>query len=313
MPLISICIPTYKNVEFLQRLLDSISIQTLKDYEVIVTDDSPDDSIKALVADYKSLKINYYKNSVALGTPANWNFAISKAKGEWIKIMHHDDWFASENSLESFKKSMTKNERIIKCSYNNVYKNGKSEIIKLTNRWKERILKQPMCLMANNVIGPPSVLLIHYSIKEIYDERLKWRVDQEFYIRLLKSQHNFQYIRDALINVGISEEQVTNSCFNNPFIELPEGLILLKKYGVKPLKNILVYDAWWRLLRNINITTQAQLNSFTNSKWPPVIINMVKHLKNTPKVFLKVGVLSKAFMAFSYLINLSYLNKNQNF
>jgi len=45
---ISICIPAYKNVGFLERLLHSISIQSFADYEVVITDDSPDDSVKNL-------------------------------------------------------------------------------------------------------------------------------------------------------------------------------------------------------------------------------------------------------------------------
>ena len=40
--LISICIPAYKHPDFLKRLLDSISIQSFRDFEVIISDDSPD-------------------------------------------------------------------------------------------------------------------------------------------------------------------------------------------------------------------------------------------------------------------------------
>ena len=37
--LISICIPAYKHPDFLKRLLDSISIQSFKNFEVIISDD----------------------------------------------------------------------------------------------------------------------------------------------------------------------------------------------------------------------------------------------------------------------------------
>ena len=46
---ISICIPTYKSGTKLERLLDSIKIQTFSDYEVVVSDDSPDDSMKKII------------------------------------------------------------------------------------------------------------------------------------------------------------------------------------------------------------------------------------------------------------------------
>ena len=69
MPLISICIPAYKNPEFLMRLLNSIHMQRYKDYEVVITDDTPDDSLKPVVDQFKEvLPLNYIKNKVELGS-----------------------------------------------------------------------------------------------------------------------------------------------------------------------------------------------------------------------------------------------------
>jgi cellulose synthase/poly-beta-1,6-N-acetylglucosamine synthase-like glycosyltransferase len=36
---VSICIPTYQQVEYLKKTLDSIQFQDFHDYEIIVTDD----------------------------------------------------------------------------------------------------------------------------------------------------------------------------------------------------------------------------------------------------------------------------------
>ncbi len=63
-----------------------ILIQTYTDFEIVITDDSPDDSVADLVEKYQSRKdIRYYKNEKPLGTPENWNEAIRKANGKWIK------------------------------------------------------------------------------------------------------------------------------------------------------------------------------------------------------------------------------------
>ena len=43
---ISICIGTYNRIDYLKRLLDSIAIQKYKNFEVIITDDSSNDSIE---------------------------------------------------------------------------------------------------------------------------------------------------------------------------------------------------------------------------------------------------------------------------
>src|SRR5438128_12549487 len=95
-PLISICIPAYKRTVELKRLFNSIVIQTFKDFEIVITDDSPEESVAILCNEYRSkLPIAYYKNKIRLGSPANFNQSIAKATGEWIKMMNDDDWFAT--------------------------------------------------------------------------------------------------------------------------------------------------------------------------------------------------------------------------
>ena len=83
MPKVSICIPTYKQVDYLRKTLDSVLLQDFHDYELIISDDSSDDSVENLLRefDFKG-KLNYFRNSVALGSPANWNYSIKQAKGE---------------------------------------------------------------------------------------------------------------------------------------------------------------------------------------------------------------------------------------
>jgi glycosyltransferase involved in cell wall biosynthesis len=307
-PFISICIPAYQRATYLQRLLESIAIQTFTNFEVVISDDSSDDSVKKLVDSYSDrFLIRYFKNEVPLGTPANWNAAIQKARGEWIKLMHDDDWFAQPQSLEIFASQAQQHKSLflISAYYNYDEETRKQKPQFMSSIAKKRVLRQPAVLLARNVIGPPSVTLLHNSIKELYDERLKWRVDIEFYIRILQQQHSIQYIQQPLICVGISSSQVTVSCIYKPEVELPEGFILLEKHGVHVLKNILVYDAWWRLLRNMNIRETEQLYQYVSKLWPKVIEAMVKDLKQTPSLFLKIGVMSKLCMSISYLKNRS--------
>lgn len=304
-PLISICIPAYKRPENVDKLLHSIRVQTFHDFEIILTDDSPDDSLTNLVQNYPDLNILYYKNPTALGTPANWNEGISKAKGEWIKLMHDDDWFASETSLEEFAAATKNEKKFIFSAYSNVFDNGRKKELKLFPAQKrQRILNNPLLLLARNIIGPPSVTLIHRSVPEQYDTFMKWRVDIDFYIRLLLKEKDFYVISNPLVNVGISESQVTNSCIDKPEVELPEGLLLLNKYGVQRLKNLWVYDAWWRILRNVGVRNRAGLKKYTSyNEWPKALLKMADHQSNIPSALLKIGLFSKLCMLLSFLVN----------
>lgn len=104
MPKVSICVPAYGNPMGIKRLLDSIKAQTFADYEVVVTDDSPDDSVKAVALGAGMERLHYYKNETRMGATGNWNEAVRRSKGEYIKMMHHDDWFSQPDSLGHFVK-----------------------------------------------------------------------------------------------------------------------------------------------------------------------------------------------------------------
>jgi glycosyltransferase involved in cell wall biosynthesis len=307
--LISVCVPAYKRPENVRRLLQSLVQQTFTDFEVVITDDSPDDSVAAVLPDFTILPIKYFKNYPALGTPANWNAGIAKASGQWIKVIHDDDWLSRPDSLELFAAATRTGKPFIFCNYQNVWDTGKSEQKSFPASWRNRIINNPVNLLAYNVIGPPSVVMVKSGMPHTYDERMKWRVDIDFYIRILQEVKDFISIPHSLVNVGISESQVTNSCINLPEVELPEGLLLLEKYGVRALNDLYVYDAWWRILRNVGVRLQQQLEHHTEGKqWPLAIKNMVAHQQLIPPAMLRNGFVSKPAMLLSYLANKKWIN-----
>jgi glycosyltransferase involved in cell wall biosynthesis len=306
-PLISICIPAYKHPEYLKRLLDSISVQTFKDFQVIVTDDSPGDEVKELCESYRpSFSLLYHKNQTPKGTPENWNEAIRLANGQWIKLMHDDDWFSSANSLQSFVNIAMKDPQasFIFCAYQNVYEGtDRVEQVRVNSFRMKKLLAERTTLFASNVIGPPSVTMVRYDQTISYDKRMKWLVDIDFYTRYL-NQTAPVYIDEMLINVGINENQVTKSAFRKPEVEIPENFLFLEKTGVQKLKNVMVYDAWWRSVRNLHIcdTEFIRKNGYSG-EIPLVIRSMISWQKKLPRSFIKTGVISKFFMFCHYLLH----------
>ncbi len=244
--------------------------------------------------------LKYWQNQTSLGTPANWNAAIGKASGEWIKLMHDDDWFATPSALQQFADATKQGNKFIVANYNNIDDNNKV-LYKpsLTYFRKKRLLREPMILLAKNIIGQPSICMVHRSVKAKYDERMKWRVDIDYYMQLLYSEKDFTQIENVLINLGIGSTQVTHSCLNVPDVELPEGWLLLEKWGIKALKNILVYDAWWRIIRNTKTRSIDALNQYA-SPWPAMIENMVKRQSKISPTRLQKGIFSKLYMLMSY-------------
>lgn len=304
MSFISICIPAYKRVKYLDRLLHSVIIQDFKDFEVIVTDDSPDNLVKELCEKHIStINLKYYKNDIPLGTPSNWNAAIKLAKGQWIKLMHDDDWFADKSSLQKFAE-VAKNvgNAFIFSAYTNVFENSGATKNVFPEKFRlSQASKEPSILVAKNFIGPPSVVMHKNDGKHFYDPALKWLVDIDMYRRRLETDEII-YIDQTLINVYMSSSQVTSYTKNVKDVEIPEHFHFLNKMGAQKLKNIHVYDYNWRFIRNFEIRDIQQFRNYGYLGEIPVVLqSMISIQSRLPRFLLRNGFTSKLLMGLHYI------------
>jgi glycosyltransferase involved in cell wall biosynthesis len=300
---ISICIGTYNRIHYLKRLLESIAIQKYKNFEVIITDDSSSDSIEQYVKTSSlSFSLQYIRNKEALGTPKNWTAGMQYATGKWIKVMHDDDFFSSEDSLGAFANAIDEHKEIIFSGYNAYFESNQRFYNKTISLVAfKKITNNPFLLLAENKIGNPSVVLFKNNGNEWYNPAYKWLVDIEGYIRMLQTT-TCGYIDKPLINMSYNDSQVTNSCFRNPSVEVYEWLLLFQQYGPASTASLLVYDAWWRMIRNLKIVTLSELQSYARALPIPAFLKKIIALQHAiPRTILSTGVGSKLGMCISYL------------
>ncbi|TDW96641.1 glycosyltransferase family 2 protein [Dinghuibacter silviterrae] len=308
-PLISICIPAYRRVAYLERLLHSIARQDHAPFEVVLTDDSPDDSVRELAGRFQDkLPLRYIKNPVALGTPENWNEGIRQARGTWIKVMHDDDWFATDTALGVFGRAIVAHPEatFFFSAYQNVYEeNGVIEPIWLGPAGRRRLERSPWYLLGANYIGNPSCTLFRKQEGLLFDPAFKWVVDFEFYIRYLDAFPRYRYLDEVLVNVGINATQVTNYTFGVTTVQVPENHLLLEKNGREHLKNLVVYDYFWRLYRNLGIRETADIaTAGYTAPLPQALPSMIRWQSRIPRAVLRFGPASKTLMFLHYLTHL---------
>ena len=95
---ISVIIPTYNRVDYLSNCLNSLLSQALpkEQMQIIVVDDcsslDKQMDIQSIVEKVGDGRIEFYRNSQNLGNAATFNVGINLAHGEWIHILHDDDW-----------------------------------------------------------------------------------------------------------------------------------------------------------------------------------------------------------------------------
>ena len=231
--LVSICIPTYKQTEYLEKCLDSIVNQTFKNFELIISDDTPDDSIELfLEKKLKGFTYSYFRNSPALGSPQNWNFAVSKADGKYIKIMHHDDFFTQKDSLKLMVDAIEKQQASFLFCQTDVWdiKNNTHRIHQISSKQFKLVKQKPEFLFFKNMIGAPSASLYINNKAFYYDIEFKWLVDVDFYMQYLFHSKNVVYLPSPLIATSHGAVgQITGSVINDIETQIREHILLYIK------------------------------------------------------------------------------------
>jgi glycosyltransferase involved in cell wall biosynthesis len=304
-PHISICIPAYKKPEFVVRCLQSITQQSYKDVEVVISDDSPDEDIKVAIEPFRaSLSIFYYHNSLALKSPKNWNAALDKARGDLVLLMHQDDWFFSNNALQQYKTVFDTYPKVdfVFCRNTAIDETGKEIILQARPKLINELSKKPDHLLLAQVIGPPSNTMVRKNVSVRYDENFIWLVDVDYYVRLLKTGYKYHYINQHLVNIGLHEDQTTAFCRANRDIIFKENILYAGKLKPDVFKDVLIFDYYWRLLRNYKIKTSRDIvaNGVHENQIPKVITHLLYTQSMWSLRFLRNGVASKTAMALSY-------------
>ncbi|MFF2018097.1 glycosyltransferase [Paenibacillus sp. NPDC058177] len=87
----SVVIPTRNSHNVLKYTLMTCLNQSFEDYEIVISDNSSDNLTKELIEEFSESKIKYFRPERELAMTENYNFAISKAEGEYILVLGSDD------------------------------------------------------------------------------------------------------------------------------------------------------------------------------------------------------------------------------
>lgn len=262
-PKISVCIPAYQAPAFFGKVLESVLQQEFRDFEVIVTDDSPDDSIRDIVSQVQcTVPLVYEKNHQRLGAPRNWNRCISLATGEYVKMLHHDDWFLTPDSLGQFLRLMESNpDACMGFSSSQTYE--ERTVLKSVHRPSAKVewlKKDPNVLFLENFVGPPSSVIFRNGLGVRFDESLRWLVDVEFYLRLLRDKP-FAFCEEPLVGVTVEgAHQVTREfeCKNER--EIFEYLYVYGKMPDRSRRIFAYLGVFARLFNKFSVKSTGDLS-----------------------------------------------------
>lgn len=200
--MVSIIIPVFNRGDILKETLNSILMQSYKNWECILVDDGSTDNTQVIIQNYlkKDNRFNYYKrlNNRVKGANACRNFGFEKSKGEFIQWFDSDD-LMHENKLEKKLKYLKSSNFDFVVCQGIEYKDNIENVI---NKWDK--------ISSGNVIFDHAVGNVSFHTngplfkksflegKLLFNETLQRKQEWEFFSRLLIYSTNYKPLKKDL-------------------------------------------------------------------------------------------------------------------
>ncbi len=178
---VSIIIPFHFGKDWdllLSRCLQSIEMQTFTEYEILL---------------------------LKLGRAAQTqNSLMERARGEIVKILHADDFFTEETSLQQIVNHFDSETIWMATGCLHAQDFGQPKYPHLA-RYSEDIHT------GNNTIGAPSVLAFRNDLGITFDEDLDWLYDVSLYKKLFDSYGPPKILDEFPVTIGLHSGQLTHA------------------------------------------------------------------------------------------------------
>lgn len=207
--MISIIIPVYNVAPYLDQCLESVIIQTYKDWECILIDDGSKDNSGEICDKWGKIDSRFrIIHQINQGVSAARNRGIKESRGEYIVFIDSDDW-VSPNYLFDMLNAIDKNNDLVVSGNNHYYPNGEIETFKPTNKQNIELSAKNTSFFIKNIgllYGPTSLLYKSTIIKNftiLFPTEYSLGEDLLFNFQYLEKVKHIQYIPFANYNYRI--------------------------------------------------------------------------------------------------------------
>lgn len=256
--MLSILIPTKDYKIGLQRIIKNISEKNSK-IKIIISDDSTNNEIEKYIKKLNFSNISYSRNAKTLGLAGNFNKLLKQCKSRYLMFIHHDDYI---NDRYFFYKlfRLIKNNKYpdiisIDTEVENLGTKKKSWHINYFLRYFLNLISKKY-ILKRNYFGPLSSLIIKNINLPLFDNKLKWLVDVDFYYRVLLGR---KIIFTDILNIKSEANHKYSATFKMrkhiKKIHKQEYKYLREKYKFSFFNNFFfIFDKFfWILIRTLNL------------------------------------------------------------
>lgn len=123
MPKVSVIVPVYNVEKYLEKCLNSLVNQTLKDIEIIIVNDGTPDNSQTIIDKYQKKYPNIIKSYIKEngGLSDARNYGLKKASGKYVAFLDSDDYVTTDMYESMYKKAISGNFDMVVCDLNYIY------------------------------------------------------------------------------------------------------------------------------------------------------------------------------------------------
>jgi len=248
---VTVVVTTYNHQAYLEQCLDSIAAQTQTPLQVIVIDDFSQDDSPNLIehwlkeTDEKYLFLRHERN---MGLNSSLNEALALAIGRYFLHVSADDW-AEPDRLERQVGALEKAGEQTAIVVSDIREVSAGGMTVVNHDFRERLSPVAgalthsdalMCLLAENVIPAPGVLMRTALVREIggYDPSLAFE-DYDLWLRL-SSNYAIAYEPGIVSNYRVVDSGLTRNRTRRISMLLSEAEMLAKHAGQSQEQDIVI-------------------------------------------------------------------------
>lgn len=200
--LITVIIPTYNRVDFIEECINSVLTQTYSNLELLIIDDGSTDNTKNIVENIietsrdPRIKYIYQENK---GVAEARNTGIKNANGNLVAFLDSDDYWTKEKLEKQIKLIKTNDSDLVHTGF---YIKDLNTITK-SNLIKHNFDKRGLHfqLLKGNFICTSSILIKKECLDKVgfFDKTFSPCEDYDMWLRLSEKKYIFDYIEENLL------------------------------------------------------------------------------------------------------------------
>lgn len=190
-PFWSVVITVYNRTDFLQHCLASVLAQDPgpDQMQIVVVDDCSSVAIAAIVEQVGNGRVEYRRNPRNLGLTNTFNAAVEAAIGQWVHLLHDDDWVLP-GFYETLQRSLAEQPVSVGaacCRWANTDEVGNRVFVPDVVRPTAGVLENWLTIVGiSNPLQPPAVVIRRSVYEHLggYHPGVSYTPDWELYKRV---------------------------------------------------------------------------------------------------------------------------------